>query len=274
LIRKHLPIAARWTLYALGVVESSKVSSPHDPVAAWFLDRHPDLLPAFAAPSILSMIRARATLIDDIISEEVSWARQAGETLDFCSFGAGFDARWYRLMRDMGDVIASHREVDEPELMAFKHAMLSDSSFSSAWEQIHQIPATKNAWTLGQRPTRRALIALEGVTTRLGRPHTLKLLQRLHDEAPQATIILDIPGYLNASANLTEAPMVLGSIRARWSSAMQSGAAQISTTQVRALGYEVLQDHWLSARPELRSPLGTPICAGMEALRILVLRGT
>ena len=270
-IRQHVPMATRWTLFALGSVEGQRVRRPRDPVAAWLLHRHPDLLPAFAAPSILSMIRARANLIDGLIEDAVNGARQSGETLDFWSFGAGFDARWYRLMHDMSDVITSHQEVDEPALLAFKNATLADSNFATAWKRIGQHPTAKKAWTI-QATASRSLITLEGVSTRLGSRATLELLTRLRKDAPTATVIVDLPGYLNSSTELIDDPTVLGSIRARWSSATRSGAAQVSTRHFRELGFQVIEDHWFSARPELRSPSGTPICPGTEAFRVLVLQ--
>jgi O-methyltransferase involved in polyketide biosynthesis len=270
--QQRLPMATRWSLFALGQVEGQRVRTPPDPVAAWLLLRHPDLRPAFAAPSILSMIRARAHLVDRIILDTIETARRAGERRDFWSFGSGFDARWHRLMRNMEDVITSHREVDEPGLLAFKDASLADSDFASSWERVALHPTVKAEWT-AHPSTPSPLIVLEGVSTRIGRQRTLELLARLRRDAPGSTVVLDLPGYLNASFEGAAPPPVLGSVRARWSSAMRSGAAQITTRELRESGYLVTEDYWFSARPELRSPSGVPICSGTEAFRVLVLEG-
>ena len=271
MIEQRLPIATRWTLYALGAVEGQRVRRPRDPVAAWLLRRHPQLLPTFAAPSILSMIRARANIVDRMIEEIVNRARLADETLDFWGFGGGFDARWYRLMREMDDVVVSHQEVEEPALMEFKEELLPSSAFANAWERIRKHSEAKHNWTV-QSTDSRPLVTLEGVSTRLGPQKTLSLLARLRQDAPEATVILDLPGFLNSSVGLGGRPAVVGSVRSRWSSATASGAAQIKTAEIAALGFEVVEDSWFAARPELRAPSGMPICSGMEAFRVMLLQ--
>lgn len=219
------------------------------------------------------MIRARADLVDHIILNTVAAARRADVRRDFWSFGSGFDARWFRLLRNAGDVITSHQEVDEPGLLAFKDASLSDSDFASSWEQVSLHPVAKSGWT-AHPSTPSPLIVLEGVSTRVGRGQTLELLTRLRRDAPGATVVLDLPGYLNAGFEPAAPPPALGSVRERWSSAMRSGAAQISTRELREHGYNVREDHWFSARPELRASTGTSICSGTEAFRVLVLQGS
>src|SRR6478672_5744125 len=97
MLELRLPIITRWTVYALGAVEGQRVRRPRDPVAAWLLRRHPKLLPTFAAPSILSMIRARASIVDRMIEDEAYRVRRRAGKLTFWGFGGGFDARWYRL---------------------------------------------------------------------------------------------------------------------------------------------------------------------------------
>src|SRR5687767_16009825 len=96
MLEHRLPIVTRWTLYALGAVEGQRVRRPRDPVAAWLLRRHPKLLPTFAAPSILSMIRARAAIVDRMIEDEVHRVRNANVGPAHRRFGRGLAARWYR----------------------------------------------------------------------------------------------------------------------------------------------------------------------------------
>jgi len=217
------------------------------------------------------MIRARANIVDRMIEEAVNRARHMDETLDFWGFGGGFDARWYRLMREMDDVIVSHQEVEEPALMEFKDELLASSSFANAWERIRKHAAAKHTWTV-QESESRPLVTLEGVSTRLGPQKTLVLLERIRLDAPDASVIIDLPGFLNSSVGMGGRPAVVGSVRSRWSSATTSGAAQIRTDQIRALGFEVVEDSWFAARPELRAPSGMPICSGMEAFRVMLLQ--
>lgn len=270
MIEERLPIAARWTLYALGSVEGQRVRRPRDPVAAWLLRRHPQLLPTFASPSVLAMIRACASLVDRMIAEEVHEARLRGEFLTYHAFGVGFDARWYRLMRDMRDVVRAHREVDEPDVVMLKDRLLSSSSFAEAWSVIEREGSVRERWNIADDGQSRPLVVLEGTATRLGADGLLALLARIRRQAPRAHVILDVPGFLGPGP-MASRPAAAGTARVRWLSALSTGAAIVPVRALTELGYEVQEDFWLAARPELRAPSGMPICPGMEACRVLRL---
>ncbi|MCB9688603.1 MAG: class I SAM-dependent methyltransferase [Alphaproteobacteria bacterium] len=265
----RLPIVTRWTLYALGAVEGQRVRRPRDPVAAWLLRRHPKLLPTFAAPSILSMIRARAAIVDRMIEDEVHRVRGLDQRLAVWSFGAGFDARWYRLRPIVQDAILSHAEVEDPEVLSFKNQALADSSFAGLWDTVHRVPVREDRWTVHDATDDPTLVILEGVASRLGVEGLRRLLGRIRQDVPHATVIADLPGVLQ---NATGTPAVaVGSSRTRWSSPAGTGASSMHVKDLRRLGWRLREDHWLSARPELRAPSGMAICAGMEALRVMHL---
>lgn len=269
-LEDRLPIAARWTLYALGSVEGQRVRRPRDPVAAWLLRRHPQLLPTFASPSVLAMIRACASLVDRMIEEEVHRARIRGETLVYHGFGGGFDARWYRLTREMRDVVRAHREVDEPDVLNLKDKLLSASSFAELWSGIVREGSVRDRWTVTPTGQGRPLVVMEGAATRLGADGLLTLLARVRREAPNAHVLVDLPGFLGPGPVPTR-PTAAGTARARWLGATSTGAATVRSRQLLALGYRIVEDTWLAARPELRAPSGMPICPGMEAIRVLRL---
>lgn len=264
----RLPIAARWSLYALGVVEGHRVRRPRDPVAAWLLRRHPKLLPTFAAPSILSMIRARTTLIDALIGLEV--ARVAPQQLTYWGLGSAFDARWYRMKAVLAGHLRAHHEVDEPDVVAFKDRVLATSSFAGHWGSVHREGVGESQWTV---PPHKGplLVNLEGVSTRVGVEGTRALLRRLRHDAPTATVLLDLPGILQPKVQSGRAAAV-SSTRSRWLGAAATGAAAISTRDLYHLGYIPIDDEWSAARPELRTPSGIAICSGVEAIRVLRLR--
>ena len=132
----QIPIAARWTLYALGAVDGQRVRRPRDPVAAWLLRRQPGLLPPTAIPSVLTMIRARTSIVDRMIEEEIARARCLGTKIAYWSFTPGFDARWYRILALVGDAIGVLREVEDPDLLALKTALLEESTFARQWTRI------------------------------------------------------------------------------------------------------------------------------------------
>ncbi|MEZ4237141.1 MAG: class I SAM-dependent methyltransferase [Myxococcota bacterium] len=261
----------RWTLYALGAVEGHRVRRPRDPVAAWFLRRHPKLQPAFAAPSILSMIRARATIVDRMIEDEVARARSRGGAVSFWGFGGGFDARWFRLQA-LGDGVRAHCEVEEPDVLDFKNLALSTSTFAPSWQRIHRIPVKEDRWTVHDANSDDTLVVLEGVASRLGLESCKRLLGRIRRDVREARVIVDLPGILPAqSSGAGGTAQAIGSARSRWASPGPTSAAAIRRDELERLGWTVLDDVWLAARPEVRAPSGISICSGMEALRVMKL---
>jgi O-methyltransferase involved in polyketide biosynthesis len=241
-------------------------------VAAWLLRRHPKLLPTFAAPSILAMIRARAAIVDRMIEDEVHRVRQASGGLTYWGFGGGFDARWYRLRPALHDVIRVHCEVEEPDVMDFKNQALADSSFAHAWERIHRLPIKEDRWTVHDATAEHTLVVLEGVASRLGIEGLKRLLGRVRRDAPASRVIVDLPGILQSTSG--GQAIAVGSARSRWASPFGTGASALKTRELRRLGWAVFEDVWLAARPELRAPSGIAICSGMEALRVLHLYPT
>lgn len=268
----RLPIVTRWTLYALGAVEGQRVRRPRDPVAAWLLRRHPKLLPTFAAPSILAMIRARAAMVDRLIEDEAHRVRRLGGRLAWWGFGGGFDARWYRLRPLVQDILLRHCEVEDPEVLEFKHQALQDSSFAGAWDRIQRLPTPEDRWTVPDGTAEHTLVVLEGVASRIGSEGLKRLLARIRRDAPGARVIVDLPGILQAPGQMHQAAAAVGSARSRWTSPHGTGASAVRTIELRRMGWRVEEDAWLSARPELRAPSGMAICSGMEALRVLSLR--
>lgn len=267
MLELRLPIITRWTVYALGSVEGQRVRRPRDPVAAWLLRRHPKLLPTFAAPSILSMLRARASIVDRMIEDEASRVRRHGGALTFFSFGGGLDARWYRLKPILEPVLRLHAEVEEPDVIEFKNQALEGSSFASAWSRIERVPVPEGRWTVHDGAGADVLVVAEGVASRHGIDSLKRLLGRIRQDAPNAKVILDVPGIL---ANQPPASQP-GTGRTRWASPASTGAAALSSAEIARLGWRAEDDVWLSARPELRAPSGMAICVGMEALRVVKL---
>lgn len=265
----RLPIVTRWTLYALGAVEGQRVRRPRDPVAAWFLRRHPKLLPTFAAPSILSMIRARSAIVDRMIEEEVTRVRANGRALALWSFGAGFDARWYRLRPAHQDVVVSHNEVEDPTVLQFKDQALAASSFAGLWDSVQRIPVAEDRWGIANPSADPTLVVLEGVASRVGLEGLRRLLGRVRQDAPHARVIVDLPGILHSTS--TAQAVAVGVARSRWMSAVGTGASALQARDLARLGWVARDDVWLAARPELRAPSGVAMCAGMEALRVLYL---
>jgi hypothetical protein len=274
MLEQRLPIATRWTLYALGAVEGQRMRRPRDPVAAWLLRRHPKLQPQYAAPSILAMIRARTAIVDRMITEEAVRVRVRRQRLDYWTFGGGFDARWLRLEPVLGAVVREHREVEEPEVIEYKESALGASSFSKAWQRIQRVPVHEDRWTVGDATAEAPLVVLEGVASRVGLDGVRRILGRIRRDAPTARVIVDLPGILQAkggtSASTTPAFAVL-STATRWSSPTSTSCAGVTIEEIKRLGWRPVEDVWLAGRPELRAPSGMALCPGVEPLRVLRL---
>jgi O-methyltransferase involved in polyketide biosynthesis len=264
-----VPLATRWTLYALGAIDGQRVRRPRDPVAAWLLRRLPGLLPPTANPSVLTMIRARASVVDRMIEEEVARARRQQLELGYWGFGVGFDARWYRLMALMGDVVRSHREIDEPAILGLKTELLDESTFARAWSRVERRALGSGDWDLAPETSRTPLVVLEGVASRLSVEGLRRLLWKIRESTPGARVVVDIPGVFEDRPG--EPQSLLGPGRARWGSIHDSRAFSVMISDLRRMGYRLLEEVCLSARPDLRGPSGSVICSGMEALRILRL---
>ena len=265
----RLPIAVRWTLYALGAVEGQRVRRPRDPVAAWVLRRHPKLHPTFAAPTILSMLRARADRIDEMILLEVGRARQEGRRLQLLSLGAGFDARWFRMRSELGDTVDRVVEVEDPVVLGFKDRLLTTSTFAGHWQDVERLAMDEGEWEPPKAEC--PLIVLDGAAVRLGVEGVRALLARIREAAPHASVILDVPGIVQPQV-LPGRSASVGVGRTRWTSATATGAASLRTKEFQRMGWRVVDDEWHAARPELRSRSGLFVCGGVEALRVLRLR--
>ncbi|MCA9566625.1 MAG: class I SAM-dependent methyltransferase [Myxococcales bacterium] len=264
---------ARWTLFALGTVEGERIRLPTDPVAAWLLRRSPDLMPPQAVGSVLTMIRARTSIIDRMIEEEVRWSVENDEGLDYWSVAGGFDARWYRIKTLMSEAVRKHFEVESPELLEVKAALLSESSFRTSWRAIERRAMPEDGWTVQTRGHGN-LVVLEGASTRLPPRKLRDLLRRIRSDAPNARVILDLPSFVSMLHSKAALPRDAAGAEIEGKEEVDN-PYRWSRNFLRRLGWEVREDLWLTSRPMLESTgLGLPELPGMEALRIVRLRAT
>lgn len=247
MIEQRLPAIARWMLYALGAVEGRRIRRPVDPVAAWLLKQHPGLLPSVPQAALLSTIRARAALVDRMLGEEFNLARQGGDRLCLWTFGAGFDARWFRMMPEYRDVVVEHREVETPALLELKSRLLEDSPYADAWRQIMPRALPEEQWTVTRREGARALVVIEPGAGRLEDEALRLLLQRVRFDAPDARVIVGLPSVGGVSDG-------------RW-----------SVTNLAALGWRVEEDVHLATRGRLMTQTGQEVCSGMHPFRLVRL---
>jgi O-methyltransferase involved in polyketide biosynthesis len=274
LLQPHeTPIVSRWTLFALGTVEGERIRRPKDPVAAWLLQRAPTLMPPQAVGSVLTMIRARAAIIDRMIEEEVQSSVRLEEGLDFWSVGGGFDARWYRIKTLMSDAVRKHFEIEDPGVLEVKSGLLAESSFKATWNTIEKWAMPVPEWTVRTRGHGN-LVVLEGASTRLSPRQLRDLLKRIRSDAPNARVILDAPSFVSMLHSDAELPR--GASGAELESADElDNPFRWSRNFIKKLGWEVREDQWLTSRPMLDSPgPGMHNLPGMEAFRVLRLRAT
>lgn len=242
----RLPLIARLTLYALGAVEGRRIRRPMDPVAAWLIRTHPALLHSESAPAAFTTIRARTSVIDSLLSEDLGRAKDAGETVNLVTIGGSFDARWYRLLPLMGHILDGHYEIETPGLLSYKNQLLNDSPYSGLWTQVIQSAQPEQTWSIPQEAGSSPIIIMEGLAGRLEPAALRQLLAGVAESAPGARVLIGLPGY---SGN-----------PGAW-----------SDRRLSALGWRVDADVRLSPRGRLVSQAGKEICAGMHGLRVLRL---
>jgi hypothetical protein len=168
----------------------------------------------------------------------------------------------------MGDVVRSHREMEDAEVLSLKSDLLEESTFARAWGRIVQLPAPALDWHVEREPGRVPVVVLEGVATRVTIPGLRAMLVRIRQAAPGARVVLDLPASIE---DRPTDPVELAASRSRWGAINSTSARAISTRQLVECGFRVVEDVQLAARPELRGSSGGVLCAGMEALRVLRL---
>lgn len=253
----------------MGAVEGPRVRRPRDPVAAWLLRRFPEIEPAFQVPAVLGMMRARCSIVDRMLREELYTADRLGQPLRYHRLGAGLDGRFYRLFRGHERVLLFQREVDEEPVMAAKRHMLASSSFARAWQAVQSEARPISSWTVAEEDGR-VVVNLEGTASRLGLRMLVRVLSQIRRDCPRARVIVDLPGFLTRSGS-GHLPPPTAPTRLRWEGLHGTGAGKVSTTHLNQLGWKVDEDFWLASRPELRASSGVPICFGVDGARVLRL---
>lgn len=265
----RLPMVTRWTVSALGATVGPRAHRVQDPVAAWLIRHHPSLLPAASVSSMLAMLRARTQIVDRMVASEAERAERLGRPLDYWTFGAGLDARWFRVRGELRALAQGrYSEVEDPGVLAFKQKALDSSRYAEEWRRVSCVPLPQEAWTVPDTTAPNTLVSLEGVAARIGVEGLRRLLGRVRKDAPTARVIVDLPGILHTDAGTTYVMSRVGPV---WGSAGATSAAALSRAVLRRLGWSVLEDVWLSARPELRAASGMSQCAGMDAVRVMTL---
>lgn len=267
------PVVSRWSLFALGTVEGDRVRRPKDPVAAWLLKNAPQLMPPAAVGSVLTMIRARTTIIDRMIEEEVRTSVRDAEGLDFWSVGCGFDARWYRIKTLMCDAVRKHFEIEEAGLLELKNSLLERSTYRGAWGEIERRPLEPTDWTVRTRGHGN-LVCLEGTSTRLPPQQLYDLLVRIRQDAPNARVILDIPSFVSMLHSDQALPRDASGAELGEETELEN-PFRWRHKYFRKLGWEVREDLWITGRPSVDPLLpGLGEVPGMEGFRVLRLRAT
>lgn len=265
----QLPIVTRWAIQAMGAVEGPRVRRPRDPVAAWLLRRYPELTPTFQVPAVLSMMRARASVVDRMVLEELHLAAEAREPMRYHRLAAGMDGRFYRLFRGHEHVLLTLREVDEPAVMEAKGQMLASSSFAHSWQGVQQEGASIEQWTVPDTEGR-VVVNLEGAATRLGLRLLVRVLGQIRRDSPRARVIMDLPAFLTRTGS-GHLPPPTAPTRLRWEGLGNTGAGKVAVGHLRQIGWQIDEDDWLASRPELRASSGVAICHGVDGVRVLRL---
>jgi hypothetical protein len=238
-------------------------------VAAWLLRRFPDIAPTFQVPAVMAMIRLRAALVDQMLQEDLHRARSNGEKVHYHRLGCALDGRFYRLFRGHEDLLMTHREVDEANVIEAKRRLLATSSFVRAWQRVTTEGRGITTWTVPDADGL-VLVNLEGAATRLGLRLLVRVLGQIRRDSPRARVILDLPGFLTRTGS-GHLPPPTAPTRLRWEGLHNTGAGKVAVAHFKQLGWGIDEDTWMASRPELRAASGVAICHGVEGIRVLRL---
>jgi hypothetical protein len=244
----ELPRLLRLSALALGKVDGRDVRSARNPVSAWIVGNQPGLGDEAVPPDVLGTIRSRTDAIDEEIEAVIASERARDGHLLVWSIGAGLDARWAHLLDRHTDVVSAYCEVEEPDVLEFKHAAMSESPWSNLWSRVGRTPARQDDWRVIRGPGARILVVLDGACARLSERRFGLLLDRLRQAAADGWVIVDLPLE------------PLG-VRRRWSS-----------RALHRLGWQVLVDRRVEPRSWLVGPAGNLVCSGSLPYRVVVLR--
>jgi hypothetical protein len=247
--RARIPVTTRWLLLALGKMPPGK-RQPFDPVATWILAARPDLGPAVPAPAVLATLRARATLVDRMLDAELDDARDAGEMISLWTFGGGFDARWHRLAATLRDAVVEQVEVELPEVIAAKDALLARSPFAKAWASIRRRALPAEQWRVpaGEAgPGVRRLLLLEALAGRWDSDALWAQLDRLDDVPAGTRTIACLPGWAPDE-------------RVQW-----------AARRLLQRGWRVLEDQRIAPRGRIVGYDGAEVCPASYPFRVVRL---
>ena len=242
----RLPLIARLTLVALGSTGSAKVRRPLDPVAAYLLRQDPSLIPPEDAVAAFTTIRARTDVLDELVLEEVHRARQRGTRIALWTLGGGFDARWYRLLPHVSDVVTACFEVETPDLMRAKSEVLDTSPYDELWSRVDRRSAKVEEWRVEPVEGCEPLLLMEGLAGRMTPRMLRNLLASLATQVPDARVLLGLPAHGTEPGTWTE-------------------------RRLARLGWRVDAEVRLAPRGRLVGKDGNEICTGMHGMRVLRL---
>jgi hypothetical protein len=238
-----LPDAVRSRLFALGMVDGNRIRTPMDSIQSWLIRRAPPLVDEqeFFMPR-MSRQRAVSRQIDRFLSMELS---QKDAIHDLWSFGGGFQTRWYRF-RSTRKV--HHRDVETPEVMAYKEEMYGESPWGNEWFDGECDGKPVAEWTVSASENR-PLVVLESLWERLGAEVLRGLLLRIHhDMKSDGRVLLDLPGHGHA----TEGPW--------WPDG-----------DLRRMGWRVEADVRAGHRRQLATATQVVVAPSVEPFRVVVL---
>ena len=244
----RLPLIARLTLVALGSTGSAKVRRPLDPVAAYLLRQDPTLIPPEDAVAAFTTIRARTDVLDEMLLEEAHRARQNGSKIALWTLGGGFDARWYRLLPQISDVVTTCHEVETPDLMRSKMEALDASPYDELWSRVELRSAKVEDWKVDPVEGCEPLLLMEGLAGRMTPRMLRNLLASLATQVPNARVLLGLPAHGTEPGTWTE-------------------------RRLSRLGWRVDAEVRLAPRGRLVGKDGKEICTGMHGMRVLRLVG-
>lgn len=172
-----------------------------DRLATWLADNHQELAPTRVARRTRLGVALRSALIDAWCRELLLAEASPEAPWNVWALGAGLDARWDRLLPELGPRIREYREFDLPALLQAKRALVERSPFAGAYAYVRTEPGDLfDSLTYADPDPHPTLVVMEGVLMYFDAARRQRLLDLLRTRAPQCRLVVDLYSDVAARA--------------------------------------------------------------------------
>lgn len=184
-----------------------------DRLATWLAQTHQEHAPTRVARRTRLGVALRSAIIDGWCRELLLAEASPAAPWNVWSLGAGLDARWDRLLPELGSRIREYREFDLPAILRAKRALIERSPLADAYTRVRSEPGDLLESLAHADPDPHpTLVILEGVLMYFDAPRRRRLLDLLRTRAPRCRVVVDVYSDVAARAANRQRKKILGGL--------------------------------------------------------------